>query len=131
MRDARGELTPAVVVDEAANPTHPLHTRFEWDNAVAGHAYRLDQARALIRSARVVYREGTARSGPRTVRAFHSVPTPEGRRYEPSETIAADPFMRQLVLQQMEREWRELRDRYRHFEEFAAMVTRDLEGEAA
>lgn len=48
-----GVLKPEHVLVEAANPSHPLHDRFEWDDARAGHAYRIDQARTLIRSVKV------------------------------------------------------------------------------
>lgn len=48
-----GILKPEVVVGEAADPRHPLHDRFEWDDAKAGHAHRVEQARELIRSVRV------------------------------------------------------------------------------
>lgn len=46
---ARGELTPQLVVDEARPKDAPLHDRFEWDNKVAGEAYRRVQAQQLIR----------------------------------------------------------------------------------
>ena len=49
-----GILTPDAVVKEAKSQDSPLHDLFEWDSQVAAHAYRLDQARALIRSVRVV-----------------------------------------------------------------------------
>jgi hypothetical protein len=44
-----GKLCPEDVV-EAARPTSaPLHSQFQWDNTKAGHLYRLEQARHLIR----------------------------------------------------------------------------------
>lgn len=48
-----GVLKPEHVVAEAAAPDHPLHERFEWNNARAAHSHRIDQARTLIRSVRV------------------------------------------------------------------------------
>lgn len=50
----RGSLTTETVLDDAKNPTSPLHNQFEWDNAVAGQRYRVEQARKLIRSIRLV-----------------------------------------------------------------------------
>lgn len=49
-----GVLTPAAVVDAARDESHPLHDRFEWDDSKAAEAHRLNQARVLIRSVRVV-----------------------------------------------------------------------------
>lgn len=48
-----GILTPNAVVDDAKNPSSPLHDQFEWDNDVAAEKYRLEQARELIRKVRV------------------------------------------------------------------------------
>ncbi len=65
----------------------------------------------------------------RTVRAFQAVRSEQSTSlytYEPAEEVAADPFRRQLVLREMEREWKQLRTRFEMFEEFTAMVVADL-----
>src|ERR1700680_1931431 len=54
---SNGHLTPKAVVSEARNNRSVLHRHFEWDDAVAAEAFRLDQARTLIRSIRVVDNE--------------------------------------------------------------------------
>lgn len=124
--DRRGELTPRVVVEEARPEAHPLHGRFEWDDSVAAERWREGQAHELIRSVRVVYREADETGPEKTVRAFHAVRTDKGYRYQPAEKVADDPFLRRLVLADMEREWKALRRRYEQFAEFAEMVRRDL-----
>lgn len=43
-----GRLTAEEIVKLAANPKHPLHAQFEWDDTAAGHRYRVWQARKLI-----------------------------------------------------------------------------------
>ena len=45
----KGLLTTHAVVKHARNKQSILHSQFEWDDAVAGHKYRLMQARQLIR----------------------------------------------------------------------------------
>lgn len=50
-----GALYPERIVEVAQDPENPLHSRFEWDDSVAGQRYRLDQARSLVRHVRVVY----------------------------------------------------------------------------
>lgn len=55
-----GHLPPDQVVESARHPLSPLHDYFEWDDAKAGDAYRLQQARALIRSVRIEVRSGTS-----------------------------------------------------------------------
>lgn len=49
-----GTITPQTVIDDAKDPASPLHEHFEWDDTKAAHAYRIDQARELIRSVRLV-----------------------------------------------------------------------------
>lgn len=51
--ESETDLTPEGVVAKATPPESALHQYFEWDNEKAGHKYRVDQARTLIR--RVVF----------------------------------------------------------------------------
>lgn len=129
--DQHGKLTPELVREEARPKDSPLHSRLEWDDAVAGEAYRLEQAHRLIQSVRVVYRPPAEGVEERSVRAFHAVRLQGGYSYEPIDRVAADPFLSRLVLADMEREWRELRRRYEHFEEFWELVRRDDNGQQA
>lgn len=124
--DEHGRLTPAIVVDEARAKTHPLHSRFEWDNRVAGERWRREQAHELIRSVKVVYREPSETDPGADVRAWHAVRSDDGHVYEPAETVATDEFMSALVLRDMEREWRAMHRRYGGFREFVAMVRGDV-----
>jgi hypothetical protein len=128
--DGHGKLTPQLVVDTARDRSHPLHTRFEWDNTVAGEAWRRHQAGALIRSVGLVYKPATELDGEQSIRAFQAVRREDGHSYEPSETVAADPLLAAMVLRDMEREWQQLRRRYGHFAEFVQMIRADL-GETA
>jgi len=130
VRQRHGKLTPSLVVDEARDEAHPLHDRFEWDDAIAGEAHRRQQAHELIRSLRVVYKPATEATPEKTVRAYHAVRLEEGHVYEPAEKVAQDEFLSRLVLADMRREWAALKRRYDDFEEFWSMV-RDEMPEAA
>lgn len=125
--DQRGVLTPALVVDEARPKAHPLHGHFEWNDKVAGEAWRRQQAHELIRSVKVVYREATDTDPAEHVRAWQAVRNDDGHVYEPAEKVAADPFLSALVLKDMEREWKQLHRRYGHFAEFVDLVRGDIE----
>ena len=48
LRDGE-DLNERAVVQDAADPTSPLHTYFEWDDTEAAARYRLSQAASLIR----------------------------------------------------------------------------------
>lgn len=125
VHEEHGMLTPAIVLDTARDPAHPLHSRFEWDDSLAAEAYRRDQAHDLIQSVKFVYREATATDPEQSVRAFHAVRSEEGHVYHPASQIVADPFLSKLVLADMEREWKTLRARYQQFEQFWALVRKD------
>lgn len=46
-------LTPEILVEEASDEDHPLHNYFEWDDSVAAHQYRLQQAAFFIRTVKI------------------------------------------------------------------------------
>lgn len=127
-----GALTPDLVVEEATPKSSPLHDRFEWNNSVAGHAYRLIQARELIRSVKVTYRNDLT-GEKSTVRAFQSVRRADAASpsYEPTEKVLEDEFATAMILRDMERDIVTLKNRYEHFVEFAEMVKKHLGVEAA
>jgi hypothetical protein len=123
-----GKLTPAIVLDAARAADHPLHDRFEWDDEVASEKWRKHQARELIRSVRIVYKEATDTDPGKSIRAFHAVRgTDDESVYEPAEAIAEDPLKRAMLLRDAEREWKTLLRRYKDLGEFMAMVKNDVE----
>lgn len=127
--DRRGQLTPADVVEEARSPGHPLHSHFSWDEHENSEKWLLHRAGELIRSVRIEVKprdEEEAEKKPRTIRAFYSLRNEKGHSYEPAEEIARDPHKREMLLQDMEREWRSLYNRFKEFEEFAELVQKDL-----
>jgi hypothetical protein len=126
--DNHRTLTPGIVVDEARDPEHPLHARFEWDDSVAGEKWRHHQAHELITSVKITYKtpSGTARE----IRQFHAIRKETGHVYEPTEEVLRDEVMTKILLADMEREWRTLKKRYDQFTEFRNMIHRDL-GDAA
>lgn len=115
--DEAGTLTAGTVVTAATPEDHPLHDRFEWDDKVAGHQYRLVQAAALIRSVKISYNESDESLD---VRAFVSIQRgdPPERVYTPVEEVRDDPLSRAILLREMERDWRLFKARYGHMAEF-------------
>jgi hypothetical protein len=129
IRSEHGRLTPEAVVQAASADDHPLHDRFEWDDTTAARKYRLAQARQLIRVVRETY---TDRQGnPADVRTFHAIPRAEGMAYEPLGEIVRDDVASKVLMNSMEREWRQLKARYEHFSEFRDLILQDLGDGAA
>ena len=116
----RGRLIAEDLVAEAADPSHPMHGRFEWDNNVAGHQYRLVQARQIIRAVRI----RTAPDAPKDLREWWALREDNEPKahYEPIDAIMADPLAQRLLLAQAERDLRTFESRYQHLREYRELL---------
>jgi hypothetical protein len=126
-----GKLTPEIVVEVARPKNHPLHAAvFDKAPREAAEAYYRTRAQELIRSVRVAYK--TPEGGVRDMREFFAVRPEHGSEeyvYEPAEKIAADPISTEILLRDMEREWRQMFERYSRFKEFVELVRSTLADE--
>ena len=94
--DPDGALRPEAVVDYARNPKCELHKHFEWDDSEAAHAYRLTQARQIIRVQVTLMDPGDGQE--MSVRAYVSLtPPPQGYR-ETADVLATKRGRRELIL---------------------------------
>lgn len=59
LEDQFGRVTAERLLEAASNGNHPLHEDFLWDDAKAAHKHRLDQARVMISSVRIVITDTT------------------------------------------------------------------------
>lgn len=122
--DLHGHITPAIVVEAARPKNHPLHLQvFDKDIRDAAEAYYRDRAHMLITTVRIAYKPDEKPAD--TIRWFHAVRTEEGTVYHAADKIARDPLLAGIVLADMEREWRQLKNRYDEFTEFWEMIRRD------
>ena len=114
---SEGVLRAEDVVETARDPDSPLHRYFEWDNGVAAHQYRLEQARHLIRCSVTVL--------PNTeepVRAFASLMpdrTRAGGGYRHTVDVLTDADMRERLLSQALDELHRVRRLYKRLTELA------------
>lgn len=88
-----GSLSPVAVVDAARAADHPLHDRFEWDDTKAGEAYRIEQARRMIRAVVTVVNAAGAEI---ETRAFVALSTTKGTP-EPYISITAVTSSKDLM----------------------------------
>lgn len=123
--ETNGVLTPEAVVDDARPDDAPLHSHFEWDDALAGEQYRLVQARHLIRTV-TVEAPSSALRVPQQVRMFHNVSGDEPGQYVSLRALTQAPALADEVLAQAEREWRALKAKYSALRGFLQMVEKDL-----
>jgi|1186.fasta_scaffold988555_2 hypothetical protein len=123
-----GAVTPEILVEEAAPEGAALHDRFEWNDEIAGHRYRIVQAQELIRKVYLTVADDETTHPLRRVRAFGNVPVEVGgRAYLPTGEIMRDPKMADAFMEEAERAWRALWARYGHLAEFRAIVLRDVD----
>lgn len=123
-----GRLTPGYVVEAARPDDAPLHHRFEWDDFEAAEKWRNEQAAELIRSYRITYARDE--SGSKTVRGFFAVRPTQAtaeREYLPVQQVLADPFMRSLVVRELERDLASLKAKYGHLKEYAALIAKEAQ----
>lgn len=116
IHDRDGGLEPAVVLDEARDEGSILHGLFEWDDAKAGHQFRLDQARGIIRVAVVVISEVS--NAP--VREYININDEQrGRAYRETQSVLTDKRLYELAKRDALLQLSRLGQRYRHIQELS------------
>ena len=110
-----GFLKPEDVVERARSPNSALHRYFEWDNNDAAEAFRLQQARQVVRA--VVRYLPAANRQPLAVRAYLSLPSDRaaGRGYAATVDILDDDARLAEAMRQLERDVLALEKRYGAF----------------
>lgn len=115
----KGELTPQDVVADARNPNSPLHSFFEWNDGAAAEAYRLGQARGLIRAVVAVYVQDDKPAVRH--RMFVHIPEPSAPHYREVGHAMSQARTRDLVLRQAWQELQAWRKRYRDLRELSEL----------
>lgn len=118
-QQCRGELTPQDVVNDARHDNSPLHSFFEWSDSEAAEAYRLSQARGLIRAVVAIY---VSEDKPAVrQKAYVHINEPSAPHYREASHAMSQKKTRDLVLQRAWREFQQWRKRYKDLSEFAAL----------
>lgn len=113
-----GGATPDKVLTLAKNPDSEIHDFFEWDNRLAAHQYRLQQARKLISCVCIVEGDGQ-------VRGWLSVVVAEDgkRSYEEINKIASAESLYSQVIAAAAQQLFGWRERYRRYTQFFNVVS--------
>lgn len=118
-----GKLTDEAIVRESKGDDSLLHGFFEWNDALAADSYRLSQARCLIRSITVTYKEAPKEK----VRAFQvekrEFPASSKRTvYTTTEEIMSAPELRDQLIARAIREAMDFRRKFKHLHELAKVM---------
>lgn len=119
--DLGSGFRPAAVVDDASDPSSPLHRAFTWDDGEAARKRREDEARYLIRHVVVIREPVKPTEHPQEVRAFVSVIERESEegRYMPVVQAMSDADYRDQLLSSALSYFISGRKRYAEFHELA------------
>jgi hypothetical protein len=121
-----GQVTPDSVVELAAkHKKSELHKQFEWNNEVAGHLHRLNQARHLL-ACIVIEKEVVTQKNKKEViitRAYENVrigkKDEDGKRvYVPIDTAMAVPEHRAFVLTSIRNAINDMQNKARVYESY-------------
>jgi len=105
-------------VAAARSRSSPLHKTLEWDDARAGHQFRLIQARTVIRAVVIV----PERKDSPPVRAFVNLHVDRQDQYVPAVIARENPFLRKQVVDKAKRELASWLRRYGTLDEFESVV---------
>ena len=102
LRTKHKQLTPEIAVDDAGNPSSPLHPLCEWDDTAAAHQYRLGQMRHVMACLRVEYDYGDRHVGPHRWLVNVRREAPDGgtetRQYFTVEMALSDDILRRRLI---------------------------------
>lgn len=118
-----GHIPTRDVVEMARPADSPLHPAFEWDDGIAGEAYRLEQAQRLVRSL-VRYRTvDDAPETPTSVQCYYATGDRDvGSRYTSTPTALIRPELRERVIRDALAQLTGWRNRFGHLQELARIV---------
>ena len=110
-------LTAKTLLDASRPPSAPLHDVFEWDDAKAAEAYRLDQSGHLIRCITVTPENQDAEP----VRAYFICSEDEAK-YKNITAILTDPDSRTQLFKTAMNELLVFKNKYQQLEQFDRIV---------
>ncbi len=112
-----GRLQAKDVLEAARAEDSPLHVHFEWNDNVAAEAYRMDQARELIRVIRIEEKDVEEPQ-----RAFLSA-NDGGTAYFTRAAVQSSTSLQLSVLKAAERDLESFERRYRDLQEICEAVS--------
>jgi hypothetical protein len=125
-RQNRNVLSARLVLDVARDEANPLHPSFEWDDSKAAELHRIDQARHLISSIRVITEQPRDGEKPVLHRVFVNLSDPhnegdeEARGYVTVAKVLSQPELFERARQQFLKDLEAFERRYREFDGLTA-----------
>ncbi len=127
--DPEQQLRPEAVLEAASDPDSPLHPHFEWDDGVAGHAYRLYQARVLIQRVHILNPAALHQPPQPVYVSLMADRTRPGGGYREVSTVLASDALRAELLETALRELASWTRRYHMLTELVSAVSAAAQAE--
>lgn len=112
-----GGLTPERLLEANKEESAPLHNEFEWEDTIAAHKYRIEQARHIIQCL-ITIPEGQSEEA-KPVRAF--VVTGQIAKYEHINAVLKNEDKYELMLEQALRELKSFQQKYSTLKELTPL----------
>jgi len=114
-----GMVKPEAVVEFAKTPTTALHSVFTWDDTLAAHAYRLQQARQILR----VVVEVLPGDDPLKFRAMVSLKEDRynGMGYRITADVLTDARLREIMLNEARADMQVFMAKYEDLKELSSV----------
>lgn len=116
----QGKKTAKDLVDASRPEDAPLHSMFEWNDAVAAEKYREEQGRTIIRHIIEVPETEDEKETMPVVRAFFKIDE-STNDYEPTYVIMSDEEKRRRLLQVAKAELQQFKVKYSSLKELFAV----------
>lgn len=121
-----GNVTSQDVLAHAKKSASPLHDFFEWDDGIAAEAWRLEQARYIMRSVHVVIKINEHEEETRLLWNVRETPDDENdkpeRVFVSIERILSETEIRAQVIEEALRQLTSWKARYKQYQEFRIVV---------
>lgn len=99
--------TPEAIIDKARDESTELHRCFEWDDSIAAHEHRKEQARYILNHLRVIIKREDAKEPEKSaviVKAYESVTVNNERVYMDVKKCLSDDELRSQVLARLKKQ---------------------------
>lgn len=117
-KTGRDDVTPEELLNASRDEDSPTHAEFDWDDSIAAHKWRLEQARLIIAHIRIIRADSQSEY---KERAFVSAPG-GNHAYVPLETALGKDEYREHLLNQAKKEMTVFLAKYRRIKELAEVT---------
>lgn len=121
IEEEQGSVTREAFLEKSRPEDSPTHKLFEWDDAKAAEAYRLNTSTKIINALRIKYLDND--NEPQPVVAFiRTTDCGEKPRYSNIISALTAEESKEIILRRLQNELDGLIERNRHIEELADML---------